>query len=44
MGTIGNKPKTQTDYQREHSKPLSKKRKAKSVKEWEDNFDLGGEE
>jgi hypothetical protein len=44
MGTIGTKPKTQKDYQREHSKPLSKKRKAKSVKEWEDNFDLGGEE
>jgi hypothetical protein len=44
MGTIGSKPKTQTDYQREHSKPLSKKRKAKSVKEWEDTYDLGGEE
>jgi hypothetical protein len=44
MGTIGSKPKTQTDYQREHSKPLSKKRKAKSVKEWEDTHDLGGEE
>ena len=44
MGTIGSKPKTQTDSQREHSKPLSKKRKAKSVKEWEDEIDLGGEE
>jgi hypothetical protein len=44
MGTIGSKPKTQKDYQREHSKPLSKKRKAKSVKEWEDTHDLGGEE
>ena len=44
MGTIGTKPKTQKDYQREHSKPLSKKRKAKSVKEWEDEIDLGGEE
>lgn len=44
MGTIGSKPKTQTDYQREHSKSLSKKRKAKSVKEWEDTYDLGGEE
>lgn len=41
MGTIGTKPKTQKDYQREHSKPLSKKRKAKSVKEWEDEIDLG---
>ena len=41
MGTIGSKPKTQKDYQREHSKPLSKKRKAKSVKEWEDEIDLG---
>jgi len=44
MGTIGSKPKTQTDYQREHSKSLSKKRKAKSVKEWEDTYDLGGKE
>ena len=44
MGTIGSKPKTQTEYQREHSKPLSKKRKAKSLKEWEDTHDLGGEE
>ena len=44
MGTIGTKPKTQKDYQREHSKPLSKKRKAKSVKEWEDEIDLGGGE
>ena len=26
------------------TKPLSKKRKPKSVKDWEDNFDLGGHE
>jgi hypothetical protein len=38
------KPKTQTDYQNEHAKPLSKKRKPKTVKEWEDKFDLGGHE
>jgi hypothetical protein len=43
MGTIGTKPKTQTDYQNEH-KTKFKKRKAKSVKEWEDEIDLGGEE
>jgi len=43
MGTIGSKPKTQTDYQKEHSTKF-KKRKAKSVKEWEDEIDLGGAE
>jgi hypothetical protein len=43
MGTIGSKPKTQTDYQKEHSTKF-KKRKAKSVKEWEDTHDLGGQE
>jgi hypothetical protein len=26
------------------TKPVSKKRKPKSVKDWEDNFDLGGHE
>jgi len=65
MGTIGSKPKTQTDYQREHKvedetpaidfmhnwiqeksgkKPVSQKRKPKTTKEWEDEFDLGGHE
>jgi hypothetical protein len=77
MGSIGSKPKTQTDYQREHTKiephiahelesqneeengdidfmrkwiqeksgkkdPVSQKRKPKSTKEWEDEFDIGG--
>jgi len=63
MGTIGSKPKTQTDYQMEHKaegetpaidfmhnwiqeksgkKPVSKKRKPKTTKEWEDEFDIGG--
>ena len=77
MGTIGSKPKTQTDYQREHATiephvanefqsqkeeengdidfmrkwiqeksgkkdPVSQKRKPKSIKEWEDEFDIGG--
>jgi hypothetical protein len=78
MGTIGTKPKTQTDYQREHKaegetpaidfmhnwiqeksgkKPNPKqfngikteetfvktrKRKPKTTKEWEDEFDIGG--
>jgi hypothetical protein len=63
MGTIGSKPKTQTDYQREHKvedetpaidfmhnwiqeksgkKPVSQKRKPKTTKEWEDEFDIGG--
>ena len=85
MGTIGSKPKTQTDYQREHKAeaetpdidfmynwiqeksgkkdPIPKKenpkqfngikteepfvktrtkRKPKSTKEWEDEFDIGG--
>ena len=53
------KPKTQTDYAREHSKEFEsevknviittlkekhKKRKPKTTKEWEDEFDLGGHE
>jgi len=63
MGSIGSKPKTQTDYQREHKaedetpaidfmhnwiqeksgkKPVSQKRKPKTIKEWEDEFDIGG--
>jgi hypothetical protein len=78
MGTIGSKPKTQTDYQNEHKveqekgdidfmhkwiqeksgkKPNPKqfngikteepfvktrKRKPKTTKEWEDEFDIGG--
>ena len=77
MGSIGSKPKTQTDYQREHATiephvanefqsqkeeengdidfmrkwiqeksgkkdPVSQKRKPKSTKEWEDEFDIGG--
>ena len=77
MGTIGSKPKTQTDYQREHATiephvanefqsqkeeengdidfmrkwiqeksgkkdPVSQKRKPKTTKEWEDEFDIGG--
>jgi hypothetical protein len=63
MGTIGSKPKTQSDYQREHKaedetpaidfmhnwiqeksgkKPVSQKRKPKTTKEWEDEFDIGG--
>jgi hypothetical protein len=63
MGTIGSKPKTQTDYQMEHKvedetpaidfmhnwiqeksgkKPVSQKRKPKTTKEWEDEFDIGG--
>ena len=51
------KPKTQTDYEREHSKEFesevknviintlkekSKKRKPKTIKDWEDEFDIGG--
>jgi len=66
MGSIGSKPKTQTDYQREHKvedekadinfmhnwiqeksgkkDPISQKRKPKTTKEWEDEFDLGGHE
>jgi hypothetical protein len=60
---IGKKPKTQTDYQKEHKvegetpaidfmhnwiqeksgkKPVSQKRKPKTTKEWEDEFDIGG--
>jgi hypothetical protein len=79
MGSIGSKPKTQTDYQREHKaegetpaidfmhnwiqeksgkkqnpkqfngikteEPFVKtrtKRKPKTTKEWEDEFDIGG--
>jgi hypothetical protein len=76
MGSIGSKPKTQTDYQNEHKippcvahelesqkeiekrdidfmhkwiqeksgkkGPVSKKRKPKTTKEWEDEFDIGG--
>ena len=80
MGSIGSKPKTQTDYQNEHKvedekadinfmhnwiqeksgkkqnpkqfngikteEPFVKtrKRKPKTTKEWEDEFDLGGHE
>ena len=66
MGSIGSKPKTQTDYQNEHKvedekadinfmhnwiqeksgkkDPISQKRKPKTTKEWEDEFDLGGHE
>jgi hypothetical protein len=59
MGTLGSKPKTQTDYVNEHKKPNPKqfngikteepfvktrKRKPKTTKEWEDEFDLGGHE
>jgi hypothetical protein len=60
---IGKKPKTQTDYQKEHKakdetpaidfmhnwiqeksgkNPVSQKRKPKTTKEWEDEFDIGG--
>lgn len=64
MGSIGTKPKTQTDYQNEHKAeegkrdidfmhkwiqeksgkkdPVSQKRKPKTTKEWEDEFDIGG--
>ena len=64
MGSIGSKPKTQTDYQMEHKAevekgdidfmhkwiqeksgkkdPVSQKRKPKSIKDWEDEFDIGG--
>ena len=41
------KPKTQTDYRNEHTthkEVKSKKRKPKTVKEWEDEVDLGGHE
>jgi len=44
MGTIGTKPKTQTDYAREHTPNISKKRKPKSVKQNEAEFELGGSE
>jgi hypothetical protein len=64
MGSIGSKPKTQTDYQNEHKvedetpaidfmhnwiqeksgkkDSVSQKRKPKTTKEWEDEFDIGG--
>ena len=44
MGSIGTKPKTQTDYAREHTPNISKKRKPKSVKQNEAEFELGGSE
>lgn len=44
MGSIGTKPKTQTDYVREHRPNISKKRKPKSVKQNEAEFELGGSE
>jgi len=44
MGSIGTKPKTQTDYVREHTPTISKKRKPKSVKQNEAEFELGGSE
>ena len=44
MGTIGSKPKTQADYQKEHKKPVTKKRKPKKVEDWENEIDLGGHE
>jgi hypothetical protein len=44
MGSIGTKPKTQTDYAREHAPTISKKRKPKSVKQNEAEFELGGSE
>ena len=44
MGSIGTKPKTQTDYVRENTPNISKKRKPKSVKQNEAEFELGGSE
>jgi len=44
MGSIGTKPKTQTDYAREHTPNVSKKRKPKTAKENEAEFELGGSE
>jgi len=44
MGSIGTKPKTQTDYTREHTPNISKKRKPKTAKENEAEFELGGSE
>jgi hypothetical protein len=44
MGSIGTKPKTQTDYAREHTPNISKKRKPKTAKENEAEFELGGSE
>jgi len=44
MGSIGTKPKTQTDYAREHTPRISKKRKPKTAKENEAEFELGGSE
>jgi hypothetical protein len=44
MGSIGTKPKTQTDYAKEHTPVISKKRKPKTAKENEAEFELGGSE
>lgn len=44
MGSIGTKPKTQTDYVSEHTPTISKKRKPKTAKENEAEFELGGSE
>ena len=44
MGSIGTKLKTQTDYVREHTPTISKKRKPKTAKENEAEFELGGSE
>lgn len=44
MGSVGTKPKTQTDYAREHTPSVSKKRKPKTAKENEAEFELGGSE
>ena len=44
MGSIGTKPKIQTDYVREHTPNISKKRKPKTAKENEAEFELGGSE
>jgi hypothetical protein len=44
MGSIGTKPKTQSDYVREHTPNISKKRKPKTAKENEAEFELGGSE
>lgn len=54
-GVIGIKPKTQTEYSQEFEtqvreviiktlKTKPKKRKPKSVEEWEEEIDLGGHE
>lgn len=44
MGTIGTKLKTQTDYAKKRTPNISKKRKPKSVKQNEAEFELGGSE